>query len=120
MSIILYVEDDPILQADGSAALEKSGYEVRSACDGAQACAMLRSDDPPADALITDINLQGAVEGWQVAEVGRVLDPTLAVVYTSAADPAEFVAKGVRGSVWAAKPFTWPSVLRSVERLLHP
>lgn len=118
VTIILYVEDDPLLQADGSATLRDFGYNVLTASDGAAACALLRSAYPSVSALVTEINLQGDVEGWHVAEVGRVVNPRLAVLYTSAADRADFLVRGVRDSIWTAKPFTWPGLIRTIESML--
>lgn len=117
MPIILYIEDDPILQADGELVLTDCGYEVLLASDGATACGLLNQRGAELCALITDINLSGPMQGWEVAEFGRQLCPSLSVLYTSASERSGFDARGVARSVWVPKPFVWGQVLVHVGSL---
>jgi|GraSoiStandDraft_4_1057263.scaffolds.fasta_scaffold190160_2 DNA-binding response OmpR family regulator len=118
MPLILYTEDDAILQAEGDMFLADAGYEVMTASTGAEACALLREHGPRVSALITDINLSDGPDGWRVAEVGREIRGSLPVLYVSASDGDAFRARGVRNSIWSPKPFEWPRLLRTVSHML--
>jgi CheY-like chemotaxis protein len=118
MSRILYVEDDAILQLDGEASLLAAGYDVVLAFDGPSACACLRENGARFDALITDIDLGGALKGWEVAQVGRGIIEGLSVVYVTGAAGRDFGKLGVPGSLLLAKPFSWPLMVASLSGLI--
>jgi CheY-like chemotaxis protein len=118
MSLVLYVEDDAVLQLDGEIALTEAGHDVLLAGDGAEACALLRHWGRRLDALVTDIDLPGAVDGWEVAELAREFREELPVVYATASEAAAVAARGVPLSLVVRKPFAWPQVVRCVATLL--
>lgn len=73
----LIIEDDPRIRTLLGELLEVSGYEVRSASDGAEG---LRLFEPGRDELVvTDLMMPG-VTGWEVAETLRRDNPGIAVV----------------------------------------
>lgn len=117
MSLILYAEDDALLQADGELALQSAGYEVVLAADGEDACSALRRLGTRLSLLMTDICLGGPVDGWQVAELGRTINARLPVLYMTGTDGADFARRAVAQGVMFGKPFGWPQVLRAVELL---
>lgn len=119
MSLILYVEDDALLQTDGEAVLTSAGYEVVLAMDGAEGCEALRRLGERVSALITDVRLQGAIDGWQVAAFGRGMIENLPVVYVTASEADDFATRGVAQSLLVSKPFDWPQVVSSVSLLLR-
>lgn len=118
MALVLYVDDDAVLQLDGHAMLEAAGHEVLVASDGEEACAHMAAQGGRLDALITDINLRGGMDGWQVAEAGREIRLSLPVLYLSASDRAAFAMRGVAHSAWASKPMQWPQVVAMVAAML--
>lgn len=111
---ILYVEDDAVLQADGGAMLEEAGFEVALAATGPDACVLLDRRHHQIDALITDINLDGPMSGWRVAEIARALNPELAVLYVSASERCDFATCGVSDSRWVSKPFAWSEITEAI------
>lgn len=119
MSLILYVEDDALLQLDGQIMLEAAGHEVILAADGLEGCEALRRHGPRLDVLLTDVQLGGAVDGWELAEFGRAINEELPVLYMTGSEGGEFSARSVAQAVIFLKPFAWPEVLRSVSGLLH-
>ena len=118
MSLILYTEDDAIMQADGYAVLGEAGYEVMTASMAPEAIALLRECGARVSALITDINLSGHAEGWSVAEAGRAIRGSLPVIYVSSSDRGALATRGVPGGVWISKPFEWPRLLRTMSGML--
>ena len=118
MSRVLYVEDECLLQMDGEAWLREAGYEVILASDGQSACASLCQDDAGYDALITDIDLPGDVQGWQIAALSREINRRLPVVYVSGQALRDFQQMGVPRSIMMPKPFEWPRLVESLSELI--
>ena len=118
MPLVLYVEDDALLQLDGEIALTEAGHDVLLARDGVEGCDLLRKWGRRLDALVTDIDLPGGVDGWAVAELAREFRDELPVIYATAAPRAEVAARGVPNSLMTPKPFEWPQLVRNVALLL--
>lgn len=55
-------------------------------------------------ALVTDINLAGAVDGPEVARCARAIDPKSPILYMSGDSADKLPIHGVPGSVLLAKP----------------
>lgn len=73
---------------------------------------------PTLSALVTDIQLPGRLNGWQVAEAGREAIDGLPIVYVTASDEADFRVRGVPRSVMVAKPFEWRQVVQAISSVL--
>ena len=69
--------------------------------------------------LVTDINLRGRIDGWEVAQRAREIDPHFPVVYISGASAAEWPSKGVPNSVMLEKPFAPAQLVTAVASLLN-
>jgi CheY-like chemotaxis protein len=69
------VEDEHLVIQTLEATLDEAGFTVRSTGSGEQAITML--DDMHAElcAVLTDINLSGKKQGWDVARHARELNP---------------------------------------------
>ena len=118
MPLILYVDDDVVLQLDAQAMLEAAGHEVIVASSGREACALMCAQGERLDALLTDINLGSGIDGWKVAEAGRDIRLSLPVLYLSGSDRGAFAAHGVADSAWISKPLEWGRVVEQVEAML--
>jgi DNA-binding NtrC family response regulator len=70
-------------------------------------------------ALVTDINLQGKMDGREVAQHAREIDPAFPVVYMSGAAAADWASKGVPNSIMLSKPFAPAQLLTAVSNLLN-
>src|SRR3954470_1056255 len=86
--VIMVVEDDPEIQALIDEALCDGGYDPALSASGEGA---LNRDHYRA--LVTDINLKGRMDGWQVARRIREIDPNFPIVYMT----------GIHGEEWASK-----------------
>lgn len=57
MSVVLVVDDSPVIRRVMSVTLEKNGYEVEMAEDGQEALHILEEPDITIDAVFADINM---------------------------------------------------------------
>jgi len=70
-------------------------------------------------ALVTDIGLRGKINGWEVAEQARQIDPEFPIVYMSGAHAEDWPSKGVPSSIMLAKPFAPAQLVTAVSQLLN-
>ncbi len=70
-------------------------------------------------ALVKDINLNGSMLGWEVASFARQIDPTLPVIYMTAAAADDWASKGVPNSILLKKPFAPAQLVTAVSQLLN-
>ena len=117
--IVLYVEDEPLVQDLVAAALQEAGFEVKLASSGVEALEILHSHTGGPRALVTDINLPGAVDGWMVAQSARKLFPSIPVVFVSGASEHEWASKGVPESIMISKPFVPTQVVAALTALME-
>ena len=54
-------------------------------------------------ALVTDVNLLGTMDGWEVAKRAREIDPEFPIVYMTGARADEYSSRGVPNSVLLTK-----------------
>ena len=100
---VLLVEDECLISECVAETLEEQGFTVRAVTNAADALMHLRSS--PVDALFTDINLRGGMDGAVLARRARDLLPDLPVVYASGRSGMLDAASRVPGSVFVAKPY---------------
>jgi chemosensory pili system protein ChpA (sensor histidine kinase/response regulator) len=123
MAKVLVVDDDPDFVRFTSKVLEKAGYEVVSAANGAKALQAMRQDAP--DVVLLDIMMSYILDGLDVSrEMSE--DPVLkdlpVIMVTS--------LTGVKGSgmlpkdeyvpvdEWLSKPVTPDDLLARIEEVL--
>jgi DNA-binding response OmpR family regulator len=116
---LLVVEDDQLIQAMIEEALSDGGFESAITASGSEAIDLLKSEISQYRAVLTDINLQGSVAGWEVARVAREVDPTIPVVYMTGTHGEEWASKGVPKSVLLLKPFAPAQLVTAVSALLN-
>lgn len=102
--VLLYVEDEILIQMAFQSVLEEAGFEVFAFSNGNQALAYLATEHPLFDGLITDVNLGNGPDGWDVARSARTLAVDLPVIYVSAASGHDWRSRGVSNSLMLAKP----------------
>jgi CheY-like chemotaxis protein len=106
---ILFVEDDPLIRELVVEALHDEGFHVIEASDGEEALDWCKQR--VADVLVTDIQLPGRIDGWQIAERCREHDPELPVIYATGFSPVE--ARPVPGSMSLQKPYRPEQIVRA-------
>lgn len=112
--VVLVVEDDILLRCSIADSLREAGYTVVETASGERAIALCQSG-LSIDIVFTDINLMGAITGWEVAESLRAAAPNMSVLYTSgkSIDPERCVS----GGVFIAKPYRDADILEACETL---
>lgn len=116
--LLLYVEDEILIQGMLMSALEEAGFRLLVADNGTQALELLAEKHALLHGIITDINLGDGPEGWEVAQTARELINSLPIVYVSAASEHEWFSKGVPNSIMIAKPFVPAQVVVAISSLL--
>jgi CheY-like chemotaxis protein len=112
---VLIVEDEFFLRCNLADCLREAGWVVMEAATADDAMAMCK-DGMGVRVLITDIQLNAAASGWDVAEAFRTLSSDIAVIYTSA-HPGDR-ARSVPNSLHFAKPYQTTDVLRACHQLV--
>ena len=115
---VLLVEDEFLIAECVAETLSDHGFAVQTASNGAEALRYLAA--ARFDALFTDINLPGGIDGVELAQRARALRPYLPVVYGSAraAPPGE--GARVPGAVFLRKPYELDAVGRLLASLVRP
>jgi DNA-binding response OmpR family regulator len=119
LPIILVVEDDGALQNIVEETLAEGGFEPAIAASGEEALTLLQSGTANYRGLVTDINLKGRMDGWEVARQARELDAAFPVVYMSGAAAAQWASQGVPNSIMLEKPFAPAQLVTAVSQLLN-
>ena len=117
--VILIVEDDQMIQSMIEEALTDGGYEAAIAASGEEAVPLLAGDGNRYRALVTDINLLGGMDGWEVARRAREIRSDFPIVYMSGKDAEDWPSKGVPGSIMLTKPFAPAQLVTAVSHLLN-
>ena len=113
------IEDDDTIQTVVDTALSDAGFEPAIAPSGEEAVTLLKGMKGKYRALVTDISLRGKMDGWEVAQKARVIDPEFPVVYISGASAADWPSKGVPNSIMLPKPFAPAQLVTAVSNLLN-
>ena len=112
--VVLVVEDEWMLRDAIVHYLQDAGCLVFEAESGEDALSVLESEEP-IDVLLTDIRLNGGMNGWQVGEEVRRRDANMPVIYASG-QPVE-PPRQVPGSLFFHKPYSPSEILGACERL---
>ena len=119
MPVVLVVEDEELLQNFVEETLSDGGFEPVITASGEEAVTLIKGHNSRYRALVTDINLEGKMDGWEVARRAREVEPKFPVVYMSGAAAADWTSKGVPNSIMLAKPFAPAQLLTAVSNLLN-
>ncbi len=102
---ILVVEDEALIGVMIADALEEQGFGVMLVSNAAEALSHIASG-AQVDALFTDIDLPGAMDGSELATRVRLLRPDLPIVYASGHWRPTDKDRLVPRSVFLAKPYS--------------
>jgi PAS domain S-box-containing protein len=117
---ILVVEDDDELREVVERILAKNGYEVISAGSGPKAIEAAREHHGDIDLLLTDV-VMPQMQGSELARLLTAERPELRVLFMSGYAEHALGASGTLepGAILLEKPFTEPTVLALVRRVLE-
>ena len=116
---VLVVEDDELVQTTIEDSLSEGGFETAATASGEEAIGLLRENTAQYRVLVTDINILGRLDGWELARAAREMDPSLPVIYMTGTNGGEWASKGVPNSVLLKKPFAPAQIVTAVAALLN-
>jgi DNA-binding response OmpR family regulator len=119
VAVILVLEDDEAVQSIVEEMLSEAGFEADMVASGEEAVSLLNKNKGRYRALITDIKVQGKMDGWEVAQHAREIEPDFPIVYMSGDSAADWTSKGVPKSIMLAKPFAPAQLVTAVATLLN-
>ena len=117
---ILLVEDEAPVRMAVRRMLERLGYRVREAANGAAALGLLESSSERIDLVLTDV-VMPELHGRDLAEYIRAQDPTKRVLYMSGYTDDEIVRADLvhAGAKLLQKPFTADELGSAVREALR-
>lgn len=112
---VLVVDDDPTIRDHVSWCLRTRGFDVRTACNGAEALPLLADTMP--DILITDVSMP-RMNGFELVERmrGMPAQPQPRVIYLSSCDDKAGLKRAMRlgAGDYLTKPVSTPELLAAV------
>ena len=116
---VLVVDDEEAVRSSTRRALERAGYAVIPATDGADALRLLTESDDAVHLVVTDVVMPG-LGGRELVGRLKIMRPDLRVLFVSG-----YTEEGVRkqgvlqpGAAYLEKPFTPERLLRKVREVL--
>ena len=113
---ILIVDDEPIIRLDARDILEDAGYVVTEAASADEAMPML-ADGKRVEAILTDIDMPGSIDGLELARVVDGLMPEVAIVLMSGHKLPRREHLPLKAT-FVAKPFSASVLLQQVAEAL--
>jgi PAS domain S-box-containing protein len=117
---ILLVEDEPAVRTLTRAILERKGYKVLEAANGAEALNVWQEHREAVSLLLTDLVMPGGMTGQQLARQIQVERPNLKVIFISGYS-AEMAGRELqlrRGESFIQKPCAPDQLLETVRQCL--
>ena len=113
---VLFTEDNAMLRELISAKLDAHRYAVVLALTGDEALSILESGG--IDVLVTDVSMPGTLDGWELAEQARLINPEIAVIYSSGR--RSDTARQVSRSLYVQKPYRPDAIVAAIRQLTTP
>jgi DNA-binding response OmpR family regulator len=117
--LILVVEDEYPLQGMIEDALIESGFATDILSSAEEALTLFKSGMKEYRALVADVNLKGALSGWELARQVREREPTFPVVYMTGVAADKWALQGVPSSILLQKPFAPVQLVTAISQLLN-
>jgi two-component system cell cycle sensor histidine kinase/response regulator CckA len=119
MPVILVVDDDPAVLEVAARVLERAGYEVLQAAEGAEALEVARAHEGRVDLVLTDVVMPG-MSGRELGDRLTRERPGTRLLYMSAYTEDEAILRGVEiaGMNFLGKPFSLEGLADAVRQAL--
>ena len=117
-SVILIVEDDILCRVSAAEHLRSVGYEVAEAADAGEAITILDSGEN-VDAVFTDVQMPGAMDGLMLAHWVYEHHPGTKVLVTSGKGDAAVSSGLVAGDAFFSKPYSVAEVASHIRSVLE-
>ncbi len=116
-SVVLVVEDEPLIRMLAAAAFVDAGFLVLEADCAAEAL-LVNANNAGIQVLFTDVNMPGELNGIDLAEHLKRLTPKLHLIITSALPVLRPV--GHLPALFVSKPYNAAEVCNAARGLLAP
>jgi len=114
-TVVLVVEDEPIIRCIAVILIEDAGYEVVEARDADQAVVILESRTD-IRIVFTDIDMSGSMDGLKLAACVRGRWPPIEIIVTSGHHRQADVTVP-NGSVFLQKPYDGLQLVETLQRI---
>ena len=116
---ILLVEDEPNVRRIAKRILERNGYTVLEASNGAEALRVLERRQDPIALVLTDL-VMPEMGGRELASKLRIVSPTSRILFMSGYTEDAVLRQSVMepGAIFLDKPFTFDTLIRKVREAL--
>lgn len=114
--LILIVEDEVLIRLLAAAVLQEAGFRVVEAADADEAMTILNSN-VSCDAVFTDVNMPGSVDGLALAAYVKQSFPSVPVVVTSGGVPEDVLFRAAPAGV-VPKPYSEGDLTQAIARAL--
>jgi CheY-like chemotaxis protein len=111
--VVLVVEDEPLVRALAVDALEDEDFEVIEAPTGDHALCILQSRSD-IDVVLTDVDMPGETDGFQLARIAREMYPQLLIIVVSGG-----VRSGFSGTAPDARFVSKPYTIRLIVHMIR-
>lgn len=118
MPLILLVEDEVLIREMLVEALKEAGFSTLVSSTAQGAIGLFEENGEEIRGLVTDINLDDGVDGWELARRAREHAADLSVVYISGASGHEWASHGVPHSLMITKPFAGAQIIVALSSLM--
>ena len=117
---VLVIDDEPIVRMLIVDVVEEAGYTALEADDGPSGLKMLQAT-PHVALLITDVGLPGGMNGRQVADAARELQPDLKVLFVTGYAENAAISGGhlAPGMAVMTKPFVMADLAHKITELIE-
>jgi PAS domain S-box-containing protein len=117
--VVLLIEPETQLRIVIAETLRELRCHVLEANDGASALQAVQDDLlPVADLMVTESDLPGALDGWQVVEAARAARPALPVLFITDSTDSTFASRLTPGTAVIDKPFSLSALAAKVAMMI--
>jgi len=116
---VVIIDDDPELRRATRLVLTKAGYDSFEAADGEQGIAVIRSGDPPINAIICDLDMP-RVNGMEAIAYFHAHCPSVPVIVMTGTGDLNIATELYKQGIvdFLSKPVLPETLVRSVEKAM--
>jgi CheY-like chemotaxis protein len=114
--LVLVVDDEEAIRTVATRLLERSGYRVLTACNGADALAVYAAHGHDIAVVLTDMAMPG-MDGPALVKALQALAPQVRILGTSGLTNVREL--GLPAEDFLPKPYTAATMLRAIHRIVH-
>lgn len=114
-STVLIVDDEPAVLSLASLILQKEGYRILTATDGAEGLKTFQERKAEISCVVTDVQMP-VMDGIHMAEAIFSESPAARIVFVSGFSPTQEIARLVEEfhAKFLPKPFTLPALVAAL------